>query len=317
MGISIQQWRCKIGCFKQPDVKESAGHIGYTLNGIPPVARCLVLLFLTLCGDVESNPGPKQSTLTDTGVTVTNDSQTMKLRSGNSATGSKVSTPSEAPWADMLKEMKQLNGKMDTLSTKLNEKIDGLNTEVQKLRSETKECNDRINSLEDTNRQLNEKIDKLESKLDYQQGQSKRDNLIFHGIEQSENETWEESENKIKHFIKNKLNIEDHVDIERAHRKSAARTKPQPIVAKFSHYKDRTRVLKSARLMRESLDHGQRVGEDCSDMVKEKRRKLWPTMQKAIEDGKRAAMRHDKLIIEGDVYVYDSVSQSAVRIPKR
>nr|XP_006819733.1 PREDICTED: sporulation-specific protein 15-like [Saccoglossus kowalevskii] len=264
-----------------------------------------------MCGDVESNPGPKQSTLTEDGMISTESPQSMKLRNGNKTSGANIDD-TRAPFEQMLKEMKQLNGKMDNLASNLNTKINNLNGEVQKLRSEAKVTNDKMKSLESENKQLNEKIDRLENKLDSQQGQLKRDNLIFQGIKQDVNETWDDSEEKVKHFIKDKLNIADNIEFERVHRMTGSRVKPQPIIAKFSHFKDRSNVLKNARINRSSLDAGMRVGEDFSDLVREKRRKLWPSMQNALEEGKRATMRYDKLIIEGEVYIYDLKTQTVV-----
>ncbi|XP_070550019.1 uncharacterized protein [Ptychodera flava] len=206
---------------------------------------------------------------------------------------------------------------MDDMSRTLNSKIDHLNTEVQKLGGQVKEANERISIVEVENRQLREKVDKLEMELDKQRGQSKRDNLIFYGMEQSGNESWEQSEEKVQDYIKDTLNIEENIELDRVHRLYGSKAKPQPIIAKFSRYKDRVKVLKAWRQTKNITESRVRVGEDFSDMVKEKRRKMWPTMNEAIKEGKRATMRYDKLIIEGEIYIYDDKAQDVVRISQR
>ncbi|XP_070549919.1 uncharacterized protein [Ptychodera flava] len=206
---------------------------------------------------------------------------------------------------------------MDGLSTNLNRKIDELNEEVLKLAGQAKESDERIACLEAENRRLNDEIDKLETELDKQQGQTKRENLLFHGLEQNDNETWEETEEIVKEFIKSNLNIDEDVDIERAHRITTSRAKPQPVIAKFSRYKDKVKVMKQARVLKNTLDTSVRVGEDFTERVREKRRKLWPTMNQALTDGKRATMRYDKLIIEGEVYAYDTKAEEVIKIKKR
>ena len=53
------------------------------------------------------------------------------------------------------------------------------------------------------------------NKIEYQENQSRRNNIRVFGIPESAGETWEMAETKVKDAIKEKLNIE--VDIERSH----------------------------------------------------------------------------------------------------
>jgi len=65
MGISIEQWRCKIGCFSQPNkCKTRVNVIRVQLTtGLKSGLRLVIFLaaILILCGDVEQNPGPPKS----------------------------------------------------------------------------------------------------------------------------------------------------------------------------------------------------------------------------------------------------------------
>ena len=61
---------------------------------------------------------------------------------------------------------------MDSLLSGLNNKIDELNEEVQKLSGQPKVSNERISILEAENRRLNDKVNKLEVEPDKQHGQS-------------------------------------------------------------------------------------------------------------------------------------------------
>lgn len=80
-----------------------------------------------------------------------------------------------------------------------------------------------------------EKNEKLEA-------QSRRDNLKFYNMHGESQETWEQSENKIRTYLSEKLGI-DGCHIERAHRLPSKST-PRPIIAKFSFFKDKEKVLK-------------------------------------------------------------------------
>ena len=80
------------------------------------------------------------------------------------------------------------------------------------------------------------------NKLEYQENQSRRNNIRVFGIAESAGETWEMAETKVRDAIKEKLNIE--VDIERAHRaerrksgginQHQADAKPRVIVCRLS-----------------------------------------------------------------------------------
>ena len=54
------------------------------------------------------------------------------------------------------------------------------------------------------------------NKIEYQENQSRRNNIRVFGVPESAGETWESAETNVKDAIKEKLNIE--VDIERVHR---------------------------------------------------------------------------------------------------
>ena len=70
---------------------------------------------------------------------------------------------------------------------------------------------------------INKEVDKISRdlashshKMEYLENQSRRNNICVNGIPESDNETWEDAEVKVKRTIKDNLGIK--VDIERAHR---------------------------------------------------------------------------------------------------
>ena len=91
------------------------------------------------------------------------------------------------------------------------------------------------------------KVNEIDNKADDLENRSRRDNLCFDCVPESTNESWQNSEDKIKEIISSKLGIEiSNYTIERAHRVGRARnssSKPRPIVAKFANHKIRNAVL--------------------------------------------------------------------------
>ena len=96
--------------------------------------------------------------------------------------------------------------------------------------------------------------------------QTRRDNLKFHGFDDNRRETWEESENTVRRYISEELNIDDSaIKIERAHC-IRSRNSLRPIIVKFSHYKDGDCVLKSFREKRRS-----RLADNAQGLMGENR----------------------------------------------
>jgi len=86
-------------------------------------------------------------------------------------------------------------------------------------------------------------LDELKGKIDRLKGHSRRNNLRFIGIEGSRGENWQESEKKVRLFIRDNLCVPEyeHVEIERAHRIGGG------IMVKFNKYKGKETILQKAK----------------------------------------------------------------------
>ena len=98
------------------------------------------------------------------------------------------------------------------LST-INSKVDDISNTVNMLKSENE-------SLKKENQEMKKQMHSLCSKIDSLEGHSRRNNLRFLGISGTSGEKWEDTEQKVRHFIKDTLGLPDfeHVEIERTHR---------------------------------------------------------------------------------------------------
>ena len=168
--------------------------------------------------------------------------------------------------------------------------------------------------------------------LDQLEGQSRRQNLNFFNIEESTNETWEEFEEKVRNYIKSELDLDETaISIERAHR-LPGKNKPRPLIVKFSFFKDKDRVIKRYRDLRKSdrdtpssanvtngasaaesgIGDRVRVSEDFPGRVRKARSALIPFLKQSIDAGKNAYLRFDKLVVNGNSYVYDETRQRPI-----
>ena len=176
----------------------------------------------------------------------------------------------------------------------VNTRIDNLMKDVQSVKS----------SLEFTQAQVEELItsdlrvkEHLGNKLDDLENRSRRNNLCFEGIPESPNETWQESESKIKHQISSHMpEVGTDFVIQRVHRvgRPLSDSKPRKIVARILNYKHREAVFKAKKKL-----HGTNmfVNEDYFDRVIKTRTQLMPKLKKARRKNQRAFLRFDKLVI--------------------
>ena len=94
--------------------------------------------------------------------------------------------------------------------------------------------------LEKENTGMKKMISQLTSKVPYLEGQSKRDNLVFFGIPEQQEETWDDCKDEVRKVLDENLKLQGalsdtEVGIERAKRIGKKQQgKTRPIVVKFS-----------------------------------------------------------------------------------
>lgn len=168
--------------------------------------------------------------------------------------------------------------------------VDDVKRELSTLSMESKSARGDILSL-------SESLLPITLKSDYLEGQSRRNNLVFDGIEESPDEGWAESEEKVKALLVAKLQLPGDIELERAHRMAGRKDfttgRPRPIMAKFLRFKDRSAVLERARKLKGTNIF---INEDFTEAVRQKRRDLMPALKAARDRGEIAYIRYDKLI---------------------
>ena len=141
-------------------------------------------------------------------------------------------------------EVEQSNQFISNEFEETKKKLTSASAEIKKLSTRCTDFEETVSKLETQNIILEEKSNDLESR-------SMRENLLFHGFDESNGE---ECEQVIKDFIANKLEIDTIITLDRTHRLGRPKTTgPRPIVAKFNEYKQRelvrtTSITKSAAL---------------------------------------------------------------------
>eukprot|EP00745_Piridium_sociabile_P021837 TRINITY_DN3372_c0_g5_i1.p1 TRINITY_DN3372_c0_g5~~TRINITY_DN3372_c0_g5_i1.p1 ORF type:complete len:343 (-),score=59.88 TRINITY_DN3372_c0_g5_i1:710-1738(-) len=269
---------------------------------------------LMQCGDIEPNPGPPKN-VKQTRQNSSSGSSSVSLDKyltdpGNSAQsarqeGRAVSEPTLADVsrnvADVMTMLTCMNGKFDNMKDDfkdIKESYSDLKKEVESLNSDVEMLRQSNDALTESNKRLQESVNRLESKTDDLECRSKRKNIIVHGIPRFENETAEQCEGVLKDMITDKLELSDDFEFDRVHRLSSK--KESPMIARCTFYKEKVTILKAKYKLKGTSIF---LGEDFSQRVRAIRKKLLSHLRAAKDQGKRATMIYDHLIIDGNKFV--------------
>ena len=162
-----------------------------------------------------------------------------------------------------------------------------------------KPCKTKLGEIEDEIKEIYDSIDYHMDKLEYLENQRRRNNIRIDGILEEENESWDTTEEKVKQVLAEKLNLEEALHIERAHRvgrvASAPRRRPRTIVCKLRDFKQKEQILKATRRIKPV---GLYVNEDLAKETLDKREEQRPKLEEAKRNGKIAYFVLDKLIVK-------------------
>ncbi|XP_065650972.1 uncharacterized protein LOC136079179 [Hydra vulgaris] len=140
----------------------------------------------------------------------------------------------------------------------------------------------------------NTDLKKINSKLREIEDRTRRNNLRVDGIKEDDNETWLESEQKVKEVFNEYLGVEN-VKIERAHRAGKKGVKEnRTIVLKLLDFKDKEEILENASKLKGKNIY---INEDYCMETNKIRKELREKMKIERKLGKFVYISYDKLIV--------------------
>lgn len=218
-----------------------------------------------------------------------------------------------------LREMLQMQERMfknmfESVLSSVNTRIDKVVKSVAELKAsleysqqdidDLKEAADAIDEMEEELDDIQTGLHKQEEKLVYLENQSRRNNVRIDGIPEQHNETWLNTETKVKELLQEKLNLSFEPMIERAHRTGARprsgaadgiNTRPRTIVCRLRDWRQKDDILRAARRIKPS---GIFVNEDLANETIEKRKRQVDELNAAKRAGKTAYFVLDRLVIK-------------------
>ncbi|XP_042142747.1 uncharacterized protein LOC120837858, partial [Ixodes scapularis] len=237
------------------------------------VSECTAVIrqLLLLCGDVEVNPGP-------------------------------VTTEA----------MMALLTKLDAGQTTVT--VNALSDRMTRIEQEFSHFNSIRNDLDELHgvtATLTNSLATLAERVDDSENRSRRSNLLFFGLPDSDRETWAQSEQKIINLCSQHLDINIMPDgIERAHRLGRYRpNQNRPIIVKFALHKTKERIFSQGKKFK---DTSFAVSEDFSPSVQLARRNL---LTFARNQAMPFSLRFKTLLIGQKRYYFDDASNTVKECP--
>ena len=160
---------------------------------------------------------------------------------------------------------------------------------------------EKVKSLTEENAFLKQEVATLRSRIINMEAHSRRENLLFDEINDTDRETWENCENKLRDFLKNNLNLDTSHEIrfERVHRLGPFTTgKCRTIIAKFSFFKEREIVWRNRTTLKDTKFW---ILEDYPQEVQRSRKVLYPILREAQKEAKRPNSGIKKVSLSMDI----------------
>ena len=169
----------------------------------------------------------------------------------------------EKPISNMVeKNSKMFNERLNNLSQEIKTNYDS----IKQLKDNTRDLEEsltvnqdlveeKLNTLKSQMRSIQNEVSEnkaeLKEQLRIQEDRSRRNNIRVDGIEEDENETWVNTENKLRSFLYDELEITDELYTERADRvrrregvRFNSSNTPRTIAAKLLDYKEKEEVMR-------------------------------------------------------------------------
>lgn len=174
----------------------------------------------------------------------------------------------------------------------LKKSIDFVFEEVNALKTDVKNCKSTVNLN-------NTKISELEQKLNETERYQRRWNLRLYGIPEQSDENIKLKVSNICAAVVSDSSVAIQDDIDIAHRLGKLDNRPRPVIIRFVRRSTRDLVWRQAKHSDYLRNHKLRFTEDLTQADRMLRMKLWPLVEAARKEGKRAFFVGGRAFVDG------------------
>lgn len=184
----------------------------------------------------------------------------------------------------------------------MRESIDFACNEASQANNSVVQTTKKVSSLEEENEKLKKELIDLKLRTVMNESQSRRNNLLFHGIIETAKESWQDCEKAVSNVLKKDMNISEDIKFERVHRIGyKTPNNARSIIVKFNSFKDREQVWSQRKKLSKLTV---RISEDYPTEILEERKVLYPIFiaAKNCDQVTSTSLKVNKLHINGKVY---------------
>ena len=217
--------------------------------------------------------------------------------------------------SDLKRESSELRQKVEEVEVSCGT-VSSLFDDCKKVTDENKR---ELSNLKSENSYLKQNCENLKEELLELKARSMQENLLFFGLAEPPRGFPDETESKLRDFLKHELSgIDpgriDTIVFDRVHRLGRPKRDPEnnsrPIVAKFERYIDRE-LIRKAGIDLNRRRNGYSIREQFPPEIEERRKPLYPVMRRYLEnDQNKVSLVRDKLYINGQLYDPSSIQQN-------
>ena len=188
--------------------------------------------------------------------------------------------------------------------------------EMLALKQEQVKQRQEMELLKNDSKQIKSECVAIKTQTNNMETYSRRDNLLFHGIDQPANESNFSCAKAVRKFMVEQLQFNDGdasaVQFVRCHRlpENNRNAQSKPIIVRFKNCADRELIWSKKSAITERKYN---VSEDFPREIAFRRRKLFPVFSKARKipgtDKKSVTLKSDVLIINGKRYTVETLNQ--------
>lgn len=204
---------------------------------------------------------------------------------------------------EKLNKMEERDQRVEEGNGRIERKLDNIQIELIALKKENEERKRENEKLEGEIRKQNEKIILLEKEL-------RKRNLIIFGIEEMENEDYQIQQAKVQEVFDKTgaqaATANDIIDIRRLGKKTGNSTRPMMVELSSGNKK-----MEILRLSKNLKNTGWSINEDFPKEIQAQRKELLEQMKKARNEGHKATVKYNKLIVDGKDYSVESAKDWA------
>lgn len=194
-----------------------------------------------------------------------------------------------------MEEIKEMFEFLKNRITAIDKKIDNSILEMQNLREENK-C-------------LREQLNKQGNRLEMMEREMKKNNIIIQGVEDTEKMDTAQLKTKIEELLNN-IGVNINLDTAASEIKKIGTyqiNKKRPILIKLIQREKKMDIIREAKKLKGTNVW---ISDDFTKQAQQDRKALIPHLKMAREDGRKAVLKYDKLIIDGEIYDRYSIKES-------